>query len=301
MPSAKLIKARTSRLSKIGNPDTKWDSTRHVLRVSSPQALLKVIGYLKYYYKGPVLFRGQSKAYPIMVPSIFRDKNSPTHIARNRRAVSRRHEAVCKWLQDNDPFLRGVPAEAKEPLLQHYGINTRWIDLVDNPWIALWFSCHNLESREGERYSYWTYQQRMLNIEGYGLGISTQYVYLYVFNAGKETADHNIDGLWETAGGSHVIDLRRCVPSVYLRPHAQTGWLLTRKGVQDTADCDFGDFVVGVLEVKLEHALSWLGSGSLLSTKALFPPTHYDHGYATMLRRAPDPSSLVGRFAVVEP
>ncbi|WP_420914265.1 FRG domain-containing protein [Comamonas aquatica] len=26
--------------------------------------------------------------------------------------------------------------------MQHYGLNTTWIDIVDNIWVALWFACH---------------------------------------------------------------------------------------------------------------------------------------------------------------
>ncbi|GAA0468199.1 hypothetical protein Ade02nite_79030 [Paractinoplanes deccanensis] len=37
----------------------------------------------------------------------------------------------------------GVPRYAAEPLLQHYGIRTRWLDLVGNIWSALWFACHH--------------------------------------------------------------------------------------------------------------------------------------------------------------
>lgn len=272
-----------------------------ILDVETPQAFLKVMGYLKYYYKGPVLFRGQSSAYPTMVPSLFRDVHSKTKMVSSRGAVSTRHTAVARWLRSYNPFVRGVPDEAREPLIQHYGLNTRWIDIVDNPWIALWFACHSMLVRTGDKYDYWTFEKRHLVVEGYGISTGPQFTFVYVLNGGKEVSIADIDGYWETARGARLIDLRRCVPSVYLRPHAQTGWLLTRKTIQEPDDVDFGDFVVGVLRIRLEDALTWLGDGSLLSTKALFPSSHYDSGYAILLDSiSSSKMNMMGRISVVE-
>ncbi|MCB9610194.1 MAG: FRG domain-containing protein [Polyangiaceae bacterium] len=304
MPATPVTKAPQSQLSKMSTQGASWNPKEGVLDVDSSHALLKAIGYLKYAHNGPVLFRGQAKPYPTIIPTLFRTNKKNQPLLSSRGSVNKRHTAISQWLTDNQkahPFFRGTPDDAREPLLQHYGVNTRWIDLVDNVWIALWFACHSIQFQNARPFNTMHYLRRQPVIENYGLNAERQYSYIYVFNAGVETAAGGVDGLWTTAKGARIIDLRRCAPSMYLRPHAQHGLLLTRKGIVEPDDTDFGDYVVGVIRIALEKALSWLGDGSLLSVHSLFPPSYYDQGYGLLLSKNLTFRPLLGGLAIVEP
>ncbi len=117
-----------------------------VFEVDSPHTFIQAVGYLKHLAgarKGIVGYRGQRKLYnPSVVPSLFRG-------APSLKAMINRVEVLGKMLNRinrEGEVLRSVEEKVREPLLQHYGINTRWIDLVDNVWVALWFACHRAHS-----------------------------------------------------------------------------------------------------------------------------------------------------------
>ena len=85
-----------------------------------------------------VFFRGQRTLYEGLVPTLYRGISS-------QASKKNRDEAIKAYLQtvrEENEVLRNVNEYVREPLLQHYGIRTRWIDIVDNVWVALWFACH---------------------------------------------------------------------------------------------------------------------------------------------------------------
>ncbi|MBY4641516.1 FRG domain-containing protein [Gluconacetobacter entanii] len=116
-------------------------SGREVFHVTNPHALTQAAGYLKF-IEGParrgVFFRGQRKLYKTLSPTLFRD--IATQEAQSRRISALRQ--ACASIARKNIIFDQIPPEAHEPLLQHYGLNTSWLDLVDNIWIALWFACH---------------------------------------------------------------------------------------------------------------------------------------------------------------
>lgn len=264
-----------------------------VLTISSLPALVQVFGYLKYKYSsGAVMLRGQTRLYSSLDPSLYRP-TFQNNVVKNR---SKRAEAISEFIESTSPWRckhelhrpihcpekfkqgssskgafvsAGTPRYAVEPLLQHYGIRTRWLDVVDNLWIALWFACHTFK----ESGSFGHVVRRVLKDADCEAGF-TYLIVVVVPGEQKEV----FPGMHVSEGIARLIDLRKAVPSFYLRPHAQHGWLLRPAGD------DLGNLRSVVLRIPLESALEWLGSSLLLSPFGLFPPATVDIGYAKLLR-----------------
>ena len=80
--------------------------------------------------------------------------------------------------------------------------------------------------------------------------------------------------------GIKFIDLRKSIPSYYLRPHAQHALAIRRI---TGADQDLSSSIEGIIRVKLEQALHWLGNGQTLSVHNLFPSPCFDNGLRKLL------------------
>jgi hypothetical protein len=65
-----------------------------------------------------------------------------------------------KSIVDAMPIFQQIKLFSHEPLLQHYGLATTWIDLVDNIWVALWFACHKAHI-SGKRSQYLHFEKRL--------------------------------------------------------------------------------------------------------------------------------------------
>jgi hypothetical protein len=115
---------------------------------------------------------------------------------------------------------------------------------------------------------------------------------------GMEITDIAKPGLFQSEQ-TDLIDLRVAAPSTFIRPHSQHGLLFRRTKFADHKHMDNGEFVVGVLRVRLSDALEWLGEGTLVSTHALFPPATYDFGYRELLNSAPIGNKTIGSIHVV--
>ena len=274
-----------SRLSGLKIHGSGWNDEDEVYDVASPHALAQAAGYLKYVLreKGGVYFRGQTELYPKMLPGLYRDITLG--------AKSQREAALGRFIRSavgGRAFLSGTPAHAHEPLLQHYGIRTRWLDLVDNVWVALWFAC-NAAAVVGDLDRFVHY-----------VPSEEEFAYVVLLQPGPERSGVGDDGpsppgQWLTGQGATVIDLRRAAPSLYLRPHAQHGLLFRRTKYPPTADAmDLSEFIVGVIRVRRELASAWLGDGFLTRTHHLFPPPLYDYGYRALLKSAPAGNDRVG-------
>jgi hypothetical protein len=122
-----------------------WNESEGVYDVVTPHALSQVAGCLKFLKSdnGRVFFRGQDKTYTTMTPSLFRTDKGIRKIT--QKVMSDRVSEIKKFMDRLDCdacFVGKTPDYAYEPLLQQYGFRTRWIDCVDNIWIALWFATH---------------------------------------------------------------------------------------------------------------------------------------------------------------
>lgn len=254
-----------------------------VLEIRSLPVLIKAIGFLKYLFRGQVFLRGQDRLYGrSLSPTLYRDIG-PTG---RSRADARIHALVRQsagWKcehGDHSPsrcaekvgrstagaITGGVPRYAVEPLLQHYGIRTRWLDVVDNLWVALWFACHTFSRRD----------QYVHVVRASATGPRAQYVYLLaiVIDGPSREVD---PGLWISEQGGRYIDLRKSAPSYYVRPHAQHGLLVRPK------DDKPANLQLVAIRLVLDEALTWLGQSVLLSPFGLFPPATVDDGYRRLI------------------
>jgi hypothetical protein len=271
-----------------------------VIRVESLTELIKLIGYLKYTYNGAVFLRGQRRLHgSTVVASRFRHAKSPGERHSRARSIEKLIRANSSWscnhaghaALDCDEIVRaksgwlprGAPRYVVEGLLQHYGLSTRWIDAVDNLWVALWFACHRFV--RGDSYAHivresLTRSVPQLKIDEDGAPFfdpSESFVYvlcLLVKGEGSEIQR----GLIKHED-ARIIDLRRAAPSFFTRPHAQHG-LVLRPTDDDSSRIDYCAF-----EVSLHDALLWLGDGIAVSPYAMFPPASDDDGYRQLLDR----------------
>ena len=256
-----------------------WLPKEELLEVTTPHALARAVGYIKYAGNrdGLVLFRGQNQLYPSMLPSIFRGLKNAGPMFNRIGAVKRYVEEV----KAASGFLGNTPDYAFEPLLQHYGIRTRWLDLVDNLWTALWFACQQARST-GELDQYLHFSPS-----------ASEFAYVILLQGGAERLDPKRPGVL-VSDRTTVIDLRRAAPSTFLRPHAQHAMLMRRNAFDSAASMNMVEFVIGVIRVRTALARSWLGTGELTSTHHVFPPPVYDDGYHSLLRSAPRGNDIVG-------
>lgn len=280
----------------------------NVFEVYTPHVLIQIIGYIKYAYKdGPVLFRGQGKNYPQMKPGLFRD-------IKNITPVSSRIDSTYKYIDQlykKKAFLTNTPAIAYEPLLQHYGIKTTWLDLVDNIWTALWFASHSAkvagpsgkyvhyEINNGI-YSYISilYFGKMLNTKS---SHTEEKIKLIFDRYNQQYSPESTSQPWFIETDTYrIIDLRYATPSLYKRPHAQHGLLAQRTRFSSDSDIDYSDAKVCTLKIATKSVLEWLGNGSLSSTHFMFPPPKYDSGYEKFLTRGIDPPSpMLGSIQII--
>lgn len=170
-----------------------------------------------------------------------------------------------------------------------YGLRTRWLDVVDNIWVALWFACHTQVTVGRHAF----YLKRSPAQENDGRA------YVAVLKTGQ-LEDTGTPGYWVGAS-TRLIDLRYAVPSVYLRPHAQHGLLLEPRRMPAGTTGSMMCMVAAHLEIRLSDALAWLGEGAMLSPHVLFPPAARDEGYRRLLDSSLHPPPSLGRVTVVGP
>jgi hypothetical protein len=251
------------------------DTGLEVFDVESSHSLIQAAGYLKYIYarkygKG-VFFRGQTKIYKTLSPSLLRN-------CKEGQANLRRTQMLSDLLVNidrNKKAMRAVTPECREPLLQHYGIRTTWIDVVDNIWVALWFACHNALTT-GWPEEYLHFEKRIPNHRG------EEFAYILLLASAYFTPVKNIPGYYKD-DRTETIDLRIAVPSHFVRPHAQHGILIRQLSKTGKPVCNNLPLLVGIIRVQLPTALDWLGTATTLTSHSLFPPAFYDYGYRELL------------------
>lgn len=264
-------------LRRISIKNATWTadpSGTDVLHVDEPHALVMAAGYLKFTLaknaSEGVYFRGQRKLYGTLSPTLYRGLAT-------QKPQDNRHKALSGLIdrfKASGAIFGSFGEYAHEPLLQHYGIATSWIDLVDNIWIALWFACHRAQSI-GKQGEYVHFERRIPSTD-------ESHAYLLLIAADISSRARHKPGYY-FGDNTELVDLRMAAPSVFLRPHAQHGLLFRKKGGDNGRALDYSDQIRGVLRVDLAKALDWLGVGKSVSTHSLFPPPYYDNGYQILL------------------
>jgi len=250
-------------------------SGQHVYHVHDPHALVQAAGYLKHVLGcnggEQIFFRGQSKLYQALPPTLFR---GITRQAAQSRRIGISTSAL-KAARRGASIFHSFDEIAHEPLLQHYGFKTSWIDVVDNIWVALWFACHQAYS-VGPTGEYLHFEQR-------GKSGSQEFAFILLISADSNPIKKSPPGTL-IGKSTELVDLRVAAPSVFLRPHAQHGLLIRMRGDSGMRPIDYSSRIRGIVRIPLPDALDWLGSGKMLGVHALFPPPYYDHGYDILLR-----------------
>lgn len=111
------------------------DNIKHFY-ITGFRALNLVTGIIRYSLKDThtkVYYRGQERDYPL-VPSLYRSTKTGEDAAIAEQKLSDILSCIEPYF---DPL--GTYDE-REALCQHYGLHTRWLDIVDHIQTALWFA-----------------------------------------------------------------------------------------------------------------------------------------------------------------
>lgn len=323
-----------------------------VYTVESPHQLTQIAGFYRYTQDGgQVFFRGTSGFHEESRPSLYRISDDlpliysletrqiallkylskiagescmcPAHTRNSPKlhfSNSHRCSGISRGRRDGSRLISGTYRAVIEPLLQHYGVRTRWLDVVDNIWVALWFAVNRYvgnsdkpDPNDGSARTYAYYLRRSIaevpengtrdDCSQFSRASYDTFAYIYLHETGKLTATA-IPG-YSISDSCRVVDLRYSVPSLYLRPHAQHGVLIARRSQPDPksnpvpADYSLTSTTAAAIRVRLVDALDWLGSGILANHHSLFPPAAVDVGYRHLLH-APMPPSPLGSITIYQ-
>lgn len=281
-------------------------SKRRVLNVLDPNALTQIVGHAKFRSDATVLVRGHSRLHPTLTPTLFRDRGPAARKSQTNvlvgylrlllggkckcEVVGGPPTCVPNWpcqasvMTNNTGLMKNFPQAAVEPLLQHYGVRTRWVDAVDNVWVALWFACHELQTRG--RYGH--HSRRNPD------STDNEWAYLTLIDVGSPSSTA-CSGIYRS-DRARLVDLRVAVPSMYLRPHAQHALLFASRDWSADLDPSLSHLEMATLRISLREALVWLGNGISLTPYVLFPPADKDEGFRRLLDYSPAPPESLGSF-----
>ena len=242
--------------------------TLKVYHINTVHDLVQFIGFGKYKNNkvGNVYFRGQTSLYGgTMVPSLYRGRTRYDQITYK---YNERINRIIKTKRIFSQYNRVV----FEPLIQHYGVKTPYIDLVDNIWVALWFALHQAKSVAINSHEYTYYYE---STENYA------YIILMAADATNETDQFGV----YAGTDSTLVDLRKATPSYFLRPHAQHAYMIRKN---EKCPHDYTDLIVGIAKIPTCIGIKWLGTNEFLSLSSLFPAAYFDSGYHILLKSYPE-------------
>lgn len=236
-----------------------------VYHLTSADAFNQLVGYVKFINNnnGTVLYRGQGTEHGTLPPSGCR--KSYTAISDEVISLIYNDKDLMKLFKLDEPDIAGWERYRSviiEAALQHYGGRTYCMDFVDNHWCALWFGLYSFHNS--------LYEKRT-DLEGF------LYIYMYL----ADTNGPCIRGMY-IGENTYTVDLRKALPSYFLRPAAQHGWVVRN---HKRVECNYDNNVVCVAKVHIADATRWLGEGELLSQKNFFPDYDIDVGYKLLLQR----------------
>ena len=270
----------------------KCGSTVPIYELTSYHALNQLICYAKFINKdyGNVYCRGEARLHDSLFPSLYREFTSSIS-----KAGETINTIIKSFLKDsqmkNELKLDRLDKETAnyiiEGMLQHYGVSTRFVDIVDNHWIALWMGLNKaIEIKQINKYYSYIKREIPLVINNIEIQDFQRELYQYILLISVPFFTQSHKGVY-SSDKYVMIDLRQALPSYFLRPHAQHG-LVVKKRSQNNTDLshyDIADSVVGILKIRIDISNEWLGDGQLLKQDNLFPPPAFDHGYDLLLRK----------------
>ena len=79
---------------------------------------------------------------------------------------------------------------------------------------------------------------------------------------------------------TEMVDLRKSIPSIFIRPHIQHGLLVRTRSVTNP---NMVSLIQGIVRIKLDDALEWLGEGRSLTAESMMPAPNYDSGFRQLI------------------
>lgn len=178
--------------------------------------------------------------------------------------------------------------------MQLYVGRTRFLDVVDNHWIALWMGLHKFQMHgKGARYCACKKRQLLLGdmLEQLAMDkklLPNEDIYVYVLLMAMPHATSVPEyGITQTEY-SVEVDLRKALPSIYIRPHAQHALVIKKRVKHSDGSASYFDMsklVVGIIKVRIDIADNWVGNGYLMTESNIFPSPSLDQGYNSLLMR----------------
>jgi len=239
--------------------DTNMETKREFIFIDDLMLIVRFLGYMKFEYNRPknrnhIFIRGQVNDHNGMIPSIFRGSDL------NFNRIERRLSAYEKVKKDIYRITKAARfmGEVGGASMQHYGLKTPWLDLVDNIFIGLWFARNQMKWLDEEKYQIeksknefgWIYllkaeYEKKVNDEGICIGEKTQW-----------------------------CDLRYHHRDLSLRPHFQHGIFISRTDYSKE-NYDMDEDVVATIKfpIKLKNDIQDV------LPKYIFPEKRYDNTY----------------------
>lgn len=259
--------------------------------------LTQLLGNAKFINReyGSVLYRGENELHDNLKPSLLR--KSKNNYATN---VHRLNEIKNRYINDKEfaNFVKIPDIKSThhfEGMFQHYGIKTRFLDLVDNHWVALWMGLYKCDSFKSGKKFFYHYEKRTAEFIDYIEDKKSSpkdpqpECYQYIYLVAVPRMRSNQYGVYSNKDFI-LLDLRQALPSTCLRPHVQHAWVVRKNVTVDSTpkDYDMATEVVGVIKIRIDRAANWLGDGELLTQQNMFPNQAYDRGYDLLLRTEED-------------
>lgn len=299
-----------------------------IYEVSTASSLNQLIGFAKFINRdyGEVYYRGVNKIFNTVLPSLMRKRKS---------GKARDLVRLISTLYSKEQFRNTLKLELPVPnpgmssderskfkqtlnrnnqyiiegVLQHYSGSTRFLDIVDNHWVALWMGMHEYEEL-GKGKSFCRYKKRVIPQVDYMERLATSFsedkvptissaeeiakalmvtseelkkYYMYILLiAAPNDMNEQKPGSFENDDFA-LVDLRKALPSFFIRPHAQHAYVIKRTDKKTASEYDLSSQVVGIIKIRVDKADEWLGNGALLTQSNLFPPPAIDGGYYSLL------------------
>ena len=174
-----------------------------------------------------ILLRGQTHDHSGMLPALFRDPG-PTPQEALLAAEAYLEEGVHRLMRPRKRFERANLAA----LLQHYGVRTSWLDVLDDLRAAVWFATHEIPGGVVTRRT-----------------CGTGWIYMLSCDP--------------RSGFLDVIDLRVAHQELSLRPHTQQGFSIRGK------DRDLNGLVAATVEFPVSDR--WILNGHLAEAAFVSP------------------------------
>ena len=279
--------------------------------ISTMGAFNQLVGFAKFTNSeyGNVYYRGIGGLYDNVLPSLLRNrrKGIPDDLTAMLKKISKdkrlndslklrtiNSKAYSKQDYRSNKIVERFNKYTIESLLQHYVGYTRFLDVVDNHWIALWMGLHKFQMHgKGARYCACKKRQLLLGDMLEQLAkdkklLPNEDIYVYVLLMAMPHATSVPEyGITQTEYFVEV-DLRKALPSIYIRPHAQHALVIKKRVKHSDGSASYfymSKQVVGIIKVRIDIADNWVGNGYLMTESNIFPSPSLDQGYNTLLMR----------------